>query len=490
MGRFFTELWRRKVVQFSLGYLVAGWLVIQIAIGVFPELGLPDWADALAIVLVVLGFPLVIIVAWAQETQAAGDQNDPVTADPSIKGGGEARLAVLPFDNLSDDAEQDHLADGIVEDIITHASRLPRLAVVARNSTFAYKGQNPDIRQVGRDLDVHYVLEGSLRKMGGNVRITAQLNEAATGTHLWSESYDHPLDEIFEAQDGVVNAITDALGALVREAEVARASDTPLDELDDATLINRLRRYPGAVRQGEDMTEYDRLLEIALPRAENNPELLAIAALCKSVGRIVAADSQAADLLEEQAISMARDAARRAGNDASVLYFAGGAMSQTSAVGEAIRLLERSLELAPNNVLATLALGGARVRTGAFAEGVAMIREAMARDQHAIPGVGLGLFWQNKSEGEAALGNFDQAIDDCLESLRAVKEPGYRGWMLAGYYNMAGKDDEARSAARQAHVTWPHLKRAAVEDTIHTNVPEVLHAPLLATIDELWDDTA
>src|SRR5205085_9200438 len=131
-------------------------------------------------------------------------------------------IAVLPFSNLSDDPRQDYFADGIVEEIITDLSRVRWLFVIARNSTFIYKGRAVDVKQVARDLGVRYVLEGSVRKGGNRVRITAQLIEAETGTHVWAERYDRPLDDIFALQDEITMAVIVASEPSLRQAEIER----------------------------------------------------------------------------------------------------------------------------------------------------------------------------------------------------------------------------------------------------------------------------
>lgn len=494
LGNLLTELRRRRVWLVGGVYIVSAWIVAQVASLALPTFSAPSWVMPVLLIILGLGLPLAIILAWAQETQAPSGEVSADTKETTPESGPGATLAVLPFDNLSGDAEQEHLADGMTEDIITRASRLPGLAVVARNSSFAYKGQNPDIRKVGRELNARYVLEGSLRKMGDRVRITAQLIEAASGTHLWSESYDRSLDNIFALQDEVVDAIADALGILTREAEIDRARTLSIDSLDDRTLVSRLRTYPGALMQGEDTAEYEPLLELALERADRHPELLALTALCSAIELLMMESEEEVAVLQAKSRTMARDAVRRAPNDASVLYFAGAAagagVAQIGEAEEAVNFLERSLELSPNNALTALALAGARIHSGQWAQGVKETKEAMARDRHAVPGIGLGMAWSAKAAGEAALGNYDVAINDLQEALRAVKEPGYRGWALAGYYDLAGRGDEALAAARDAHLRWPKLKRELAERQIVTLLPEPLHASLLATIDRRWDASA
>src|SRR5262249_3032533 len=131
-------------------------------------------------------------------------------------------IAVLPFQNMSGEAEQEYFADGVVEDIITGLSRIRWLFVIARNSSFVYKGQPPDIRRVGRELGVRYVLEGSVRKAAGRVRITTQLIEAETNRHIWAERYDRAIDDIFAVQDDITMSTVAAIEPSLRQAEIER----------------------------------------------------------------------------------------------------------------------------------------------------------------------------------------------------------------------------------------------------------------------------
>src|SRR5262249_9449010 len=141
-------------------------------------------------------------------------------------------IAVLPFDNLSSDPDREYFADGMVEEIITALSRMHWLFVIARNSSFAYKGQTVDVKQVGRELGVRYVLEGSVRRAGNRVRITGQLIDTSTGAHLWADRSDGGLDDIFDLQDRVTASVVGAIGPKLEEAEIARAQRKPTENLD------------------------------------------------------------------------------------------------------------------------------------------------------------------------------------------------------------------------------------------------------------------
>jgi TolB-like protein len=171
------------------------------------------------------------------ELQPRPDERDIDRSKPAAVAG--ASIAVLPFLNIGSDPEQDYFADGVVEDITTGLSRIRWLFVIARNSSFAYKGKAADVNQVGRELGVRYVLEGSVRKAGNRVRITAQLIEAETGTHLWAERYDRLLDDIFALQDEITMAVIGAIEPSLRKAEVERVKRKRPDSLDAYDLVLR-----------------------------------------------------------------------------------------------------------------------------------------------------------------------------------------------------------------------------------------------------------
>ncbi len=177
-------------------------------------------------------------------------------------------IAVLPCQNMSGDPEQEYFVDGLVEDIITARSRFKSLFVIARNSSFAYKGRSPDIRQVGRELGVRYVLEGSVRKAGSRMRITGQLIECGTGAHLWADRFDGALEDVFELQDQVTSNIVGAIAPKIDLVEIERAKRKPVENLDAYDCFLRGLAYLNIVTK--DAAEAARGL---LPRYRARSEL-------------------------------------------------------------------------------------------------------------------------------------------------------------------------------------------------------------------------
>jgi TolB-like protein len=187
-------------------------------------------------------------------------------------------LAVLPFLNLSGDPEQEYFADGMVEDIITALSRIRWLFVIARNSSFTYKGQNIDMKRVGRELGVRYVLEGSVRKGGDRVRITCQLIDAGTGAHLWADHFDGPLEDIFDLQDKVASSVAGVIEPALQEAEIARSTGRATTDLTAYDLY--LRAYAMVWSSARQIPEALGLLEQAITLDPRYGPALAWAAFC------------------------------------------------------------------------------------------------------------------------------------------------------------------------------------------------------------------
>ena len=220
-------------------------------------------------------------------------------------------IAVLPFANMSGDPEQEYFADGMVEEIITALSRIRWLFVIARNSTFTYKGQAIDVKRVGRELGVRYVLEGSVRKAGGRVRITAQLIEAETGAHLWAERFDGALDDVFDLQDKVATSVAGVIEPALQAAETARSADRPTNDLTAYDLY--LRAYAMTLSSSALFPEALRLLDRAIERDPHYGPALARAALC--CFRLVtdgrsddpASDTRKGTDLARRALQVARD---------------------------------------------------------------------------------------------------------------------------------------------------------------------------------------
>jgi adenylate cyclase len=255
-------------------------------------------------------------------------------------------IAVLPFQNLSGDPEQEYFVDGMVQEIITTLSHIRWLFVIARNSSFTYKGQAIDVKQVGRELGVRYVLEGSVRKAGGRVRITAQLIEATTGTHIWADRFDGSLDDVFDLQDKVASSVAGVIEPALQAAETARSAARPTDDLTAYDLY--LRAYAMFLSSAKQIPEALRLLERAIARDPRYGPALAFAAVC--CFRLLYDDRSEdweADRLK--GADFARRALEVAGDDPGVLANAALALAYFGEdIGAMVTLVDHALALNSN----------------------------------------------------------------------------------------------------------------------------------------------
>jgi TolB-like protein len=254
---------------------------------------------------------------------------------------------VLPFQNISGDPEQEYFADGITEDIITALSHIPSLFVIARNSSFAYKGKAIDIRQIGRELGVRYVLEGSVRKAGQRLRITGQLVEAETGSHLWADRFDSVLEDVFDLQDRVTMAVAGAIEPSVTQAEIIRANRKPTENLQAYDwLLRALGEEQLYSRDSVDraMQMGRRAIDLDPRYAQAYAHLAEWIMIRRGNGWM---EDEAAEIAE--AVRFAHLAVQLAPNDSIVLTVAAVALAILNRdLANAIPWLDRAIALNPN----------------------------------------------------------------------------------------------------------------------------------------------
>ena len=276
-------------------------------------------------------------------------------------------VAVLPFQNMSGDPEQDYFADGVVEDIITALSRIRWFFVIARNSSFTYKGKAVDIRQVGQELGVRYVLEGSVRKAGNKVRITGQLIEAVSARHVWAEKFDGDLADIFDLQDRITESIVGAIEPSLLSAEIARAEHKPTANLDAYDLYLRAFALYGSMNRSTIRNAIE-LLKAAIVLDPTYAQAKALAAICH--GDLVQqrwddpGDFTASDRLAKEALAVARD-------DPIVLAFASQIVAYISKDYEtALAAADRALAICPNSFVVSSRCGWVKLYVGQAGEAV------------------------------------------------------------------------------------------------------------------------
>lgn len=212
-SRFLGELHRRKVLRVAASYAIVAWLLLQVAEVTFEPLHVPDWVMTMVVLLAIIGFPIALVLAWAFDITPDGIEKDgeDAAADTEAVSAPHPSIAVLSFDDMSPEQDQEYFCDGIAEEILNRLVRIDKLGVAARTSSFRFKGQNVDIGAIARELNVSTILEGSVRKTGKRLRVTTQLINASDGYHLWSESYDRELEDVFEIQEEIAASVAAAL---------------------------------------------------------------------------------------------------------------------------------------------------------------------------------------------------------------------------------------------------------------------------------------
>ncbi|MHA6287523.1 tetratricopeptide repeat protein [Maricaulis sp. CAU 1757] len=390
MTRILSELRRRNVLRVGAAYLVAGWLVLQVVSVLQGALNLPDWVDGFFVLLLAVGFVIALLVAWAFELTPEGLQRTsdaPPSGQPASLGrrvadavivsslagiavlmvvtllrpaGPEAgsvsagaapdtvSVAVLPFADMSPDGDQEYFADGISEEILNVLVRVDGLSVAGRTSSFAYKGRNEDLRQIGAELGVSHILEGSVRRFGERLRITAQLIRSNDGFHVWSETYDRFADDIFDIQDEIAGSVTRALThslGLAATAHVERPRDLE-------TYDTYLRAKDLYFRRGQDNLETAALLlhTVTARDPDYAPAWTALAGVY-AVRRFYIPDiaaERASDYLNF-AMAAARRAEELEPDSAEALLWIGFLSAETGDIVAGYEAIDRALELAPDN---------------------------------------------------------------------------------------------------------------------------------------------
>ena len=345
-------------------------------------------------------------------------------------------IAVLPFANLSGDPEQEYFADGMVEEIITALSRIRWLFVIARNSSFTYKGQAVDVKQVGRELGVRYVLEGSVRKAGGRVRITTQLIDAETGAHLWADRFDGRLEDVFELQDQVAISAAGVVEPTLQAAEIRRSAQRPTKDLTAYDLYLRALPYWDS-HEKDGLAQAAEYLGQAIERDPQYGPALALMAHC-----YVQLDNAGwREINQRRGIDLARQALRSAPEDPEVLARAAIALGYFGEdINAAIGLVDRSLTLNPSfahgwywsGVLRNW-LGRPDLALDHFETFLRLSpRERFSTHEHAM---GMSLFF---------LRRFDEAVAKFLSAMEHHPKFVLGHRFLAGCYAHMGRLDDAR----------------------------------------------
>jgi TolB-like protein len=369
--------------------------------------------------------------------------------EPAAPAADKPSIAVLPFANLSGDPEQEYFVDGMVEEIITALSRIRWLFVLARNSSFSYKGQTVDVKQVGRELGVRYVLEGSVRKSGNRVRISGQLIDAVTGAHLWADRFEGSLEDVFDLQDKVASSVAGVIEPVLQEAETVRSAGRPTADLTAYDLYLRAaamffassRRIPEALRLIEEAIERD-------PRY--GPALGMAAVLCFRMLNDGLSEDRERD--HARTADYARRALEAGGDDPATLANAAISLAWLGEdIGAMLALVDRALAINPSFARGWHVGGVLRNWAGQPDSAIEYLETALRLSPRARVGTTLHII------GMAHLfaRRFDQAVPKLLLALQ--DDPGFPSTyrFLAACYAHMGRLEEARAVISRLRTVTP-----------------------------------
>ena len=244
LKRFIAETKRRKVFRVAIVYVVGAWILLQVAEVTIEPLNLPDWTMSFIIVLVVVGFALAIVLAWALEVTPEGiKKTKPATAAKSTEEPTGSSIAVLPFVDMSPDKDQDYFCEGMAEEIINALTKIHGVHVASRTASFQFKNETIDIKHIGERLNVNTVLEGSVRKAGDQLRVMAQLIKVEDGYHIWSEGYDRDLRDVFAIQKEIAQNIVEAFQLSLSPTEEKAIEIQPTTNVEAYDYYLRGRKY-------------------------------------------------------------------------------------------------------------------------------------------------------------------------------------------------------------------------------------------------------
>jgi len=448
--RFLDELRRRNVVRVAALYLVASWLVVQVGDLAFDAFEVPSWAMRLLIIVLILGFPLVLLLSWVFEITATGIVRESDVDKRSVRRLSDRRvyvligvmlisalamfvatrtlfdtspdektIAVLPFVNISADPDNEFFSDGLSEELLNLLAGIPELSVTARTSSFSFKNKDLDLPTIGRLLNVANVLEGSVRKSDERLRITAQLINVESGYHIWSQTYDRELDDIFAIQDDISEAVVAALRVSIL-GEPPRARVTQADAF--TAYLNALHFYNQRTKQG-----FEKAVEYAKRTLQIDPDY---APAWNLLGATYSNQALRQDLPYDVGHEMAMDAVEKALKIDPDYAFALSArawiaMNYERDYAASAALFRRALKLDPDN---PIILGNRAIlanRLGRIDVSIAMLQQSLALDPIST------ISHSNMSDLLARANRPAMAIEAALKAIELAPEAA------AGYINLA-----------------------------------------------------
>jgi TolB-like protein/class 3 adenylate cyclase/tetratricopeptide (TPR) repeat protein len=375
---------------------------------------------------------------WKWHPTVSGGGSTPSAVPLHAQRGGLPLLAVLPFQNMSGDREQEYFADGVVEDLITALSRFKSFAVIARNSSFVYKDRAVDVRQFAREVGVRYVVEGSVRRSGNRLRIAAQLLDGTNGAHLWAHNFDGAVEDVFDVQDRITEGVVAVVEPKIQRAEIDRSRRERPESLDAYDLYLRALQKINTSRPDDNAAGLE-LLDRTIAQEPGYAVALALAANGLQ-HRLTMGWPAMTDDDEGKCLRLAREALAIGGDDPLVLARCGLVLLLVGReYDRGLQILKRALAANPNDVLVLSHAGLANVLSGSLDEAVALLHRAIDLSP--------GDAWSGMTglaEAHLCLGQYEEAVEWASRSLAENPNFNVTYWILIAANAHLGRMDEAR----------------------------------------------
>jgi adenylate cyclase len=449
---FMEELKRRKVIRVGVAYLVSGWLLLQVADVLLDPLKVPQWIMPALIVLIGLGFPFALVMAWAfqitpegVQRDAGDDSVDELSLPPQVDSAEADKLsiAVLPFADISPDADNEHFTDGLTEELLNALRRIPDLRVASRTSCFAFKSKGADVAEVAEKLRVHHLVEGSVRKSGDKLRVAVQLIDTSSDRHLWSECYDENMNEIFSMQEDISRRICDALQITLHDKDAPNPTTQDPQAYDyylrglgfftskgGADLDFAIEMFTRATQLDKDFIKAWMKLTVSLSMS---------AIYHRKEGSLARADAAAAELL------------RLAPGEADTYSALGSALVAADKYDEAIVQFAKAISLDSSNFDAHYNYARAAFHQGNLETALEMFQKAAACDPEDWETLFLSIQLHQK------FGDKEAALEAAREGLRRVERflrvypNNQRAYYLGAFaFNDIGESGKAQEWVRKA----------------------------------------
>ncbi len=457
--RFWGELRRRKVIRVVAVYALVAWILIQVAQATFEPLGLPHWTLTLVIMLLILGFPIAVALAWALETTPEGIRREqpaaaavPAESAQAKHPADTASIAVLPFVDMSPDRDQDYFCEGMAEEILNALTRIEGLRVASRTSAFQFKGRATDVRKVAQELGVGTVLEGSVRKAGNQLRVTAQLISAGDGYHLWSDRYDRGLEDVFAIQDEIATRITEALKLRLTRKDLESIQVKPTGDIQAYDYYLRGRQFLnlwGKRRMQHAIQMFEKAIEIDPGYAPAYAGLTQASAMMYMFFDPDARFCAAAERASAKALALDPDSAEAHTTRGIAELMAGRYAAAEQAFERAVALNPKAFD-AHYNYARSCVVRGEYARAAALFEKAADVRpeDFQALMLAAAPYHALGRKDAEHSAAERGLERVRRTLELNPADVRAL-------YLGAGALRILGRDKEAREWAERALALEP-----------------------------------